>query len=148
MKHLIYLALCLCTIYSCNNETDNIIGFGTPIDFEKDSIVINAHLQELKIRATNNREWWIHSVSDICGDDTIHLRNGYTEINEINVPNKELQGGYFVIRNIDNGVCLGIKVDENTTEEDRELKILLTTGNTFEYFHLKQEAKKEDIEEQ
>lgn len=147
MKHLICV-ISICLLFSCNDkETEKILGYDTPIDLEQKGIVIDAKPQELKIRATNNKKWWIDMVSDIRGKDTTDLYCGYTEINEINVPNKELQGEYFLISNIDNGAYLVIKVNENKTEEERELKILLTTGNAFEYFHLKQEAKKEDLEE-
>jgi hypothetical protein len=111
--------------YCCSNDDEpNKI-------FEEEVITINKETQEIDIKT--NSDFWITHIVEII--DGWGIKHEYAT-GEGAKPPKEIVGDWYFIE--DKGNSLYVKINENLSESDRELKIYVQKADIYDALIIKQ----------
>ena len=125
MKKLIIICLTALIITACGRWPDNI-------HLSVKDITFNAEADSTIIR-TEGTWWWIPGIS--INDTTFF----YTNIDGI-----DLQGESYILKNDcfivekRNNTTIFVKLDANTTGNERFMTITFESGDYFDYVHIRQ----------
>ena len=135
MKRLIIIFLSFVLISSCSDKED-------PIGKWDDNIKLSTKIVEFGFSAdsvliTTGGDWWW--IDQISLDDISYSYYNNEDINLESDSYTILEDSFVVERRDKNS--LFIELNENVTENERVMTIVLEAGNYFDYVYINQSAK-------